>query len=94
MPVVPKTSGTSDNSATLDAVTGPDFRAWLDHASLALGFDRLRITDTNLGLAPERLRAWLAIKSFQFRPKAQLIPAGNDLLDAAAPYCRCASVVN
>ena len=60
MPVVPKTSGTSDNSATLDAVTGPDFRAWLDHASLALGFDRLRITDTNLGLAPERLRAWLA----------------------------------
>jgi epoxyqueuosine reductase len=60
MPVVPKTSGTSDNSAVLDAVTGPGFRAWLDQESLALGFDRLRITDTDLGQAPERLRAWLA----------------------------------
>jgi epoxyqueuosine reductase len=44
----------------LDAVTGPGFRAWLDQESLALGFDRLRITDTDLGQAPERLRAWLA----------------------------------
>ncbi len=60
MPVVPKTSGTSDNSAVLDAVTGPGFRAWLDQESLALGFDRLRITDTDLGQAPERLEAWLA----------------------------------
>jgi epoxyqueuosine reductase len=60
MPVVPKTSGTSDNSAVLDAVTGPGFRAWLDQESLALGFDRLRITDTDLGQAPERLRTWLA----------------------------------
>jgi epoxyqueuosine reductase len=60
MPVVPKTSRTSDNSAELDAVTGPGFRAWLDQESLALGFDRLRITDTDLGQAPERLRAWLA----------------------------------
>jgi epoxyqueuosine reductase len=60
MPVVPKTSGTSDNSAVLDAVTGPGFRAWLDQESLALGFDRLRITNTDLGQAPERLRAWLA----------------------------------
>ena len=60
MPVVPKTSATSDNSAVLDAVTGPGFRAWLDQESLALGFDRLRITDTDLGQAPERLRAWLA----------------------------------
>jgi epoxyqueuosine reductase len=60
MPVVPKTSGTSDHSAVLDAVTGPGFRAWLDQESLALGFDRLRITDTDLGQAPERLRTWLA----------------------------------
>ena len=60
MPIVPKTSGTSDNSAVFDAVTGSDFRAWLDQESLALGFDRLRITDTDLGQAPERLRAWLA----------------------------------
>jgi epoxyqueuosine reductase len=60
MPVVPKTSGTSDNSAVLDAVTGPDFRSWLDHEAVALGFDRLRITDTDLGQAPERLKAWLA----------------------------------
>ena len=60
MPVVPKTSGTSDNSAVLDAVTGPGFRAWLDQESLALGFDRLRITDTDLGQAPDRLEAWLA----------------------------------
>ena len=60
MPVVPKTSGTSDHSAVLDAVTGPCFRAWLDQESLALGFDRLRITNTDLGQAPERLRAWLA----------------------------------
>ena len=43
-----------------DAIAGPDFRAWLDHEALALGFDRLRIADTDLGLAPERLRAWLA----------------------------------
>jgi len=60
MPVVPKTTGTPDNSAVLDVVTGPGFRAWLDKESLALGFDRLRITDTDLGEAPERLRAWLA----------------------------------
>ena len=60
MPVVPKTSASSDHSAVLDAVTGPDFRAWLDHEAVALGFDRLRITDTNLGQAPERLEAWLA----------------------------------
>jgi len=60
MPFVPKTTPAVDPSATFDAVTGPDFRAWLDHEALALGFDRLRITDTDLGQAPERLRAWLA----------------------------------
>jgi epoxyqueuosine reductase len=60
MPVVPKRTGTADNSVMLDAVSGPDFRAWLDGQALALGFDRLRIADTNLGQAPERLQAWLA----------------------------------
>jgi epoxyqueuosine reductase len=60
MPVVPKRTGTTDNSVMLDAVSGPDFRAWLDGQALALGFDRLRIADTNLGQAPERLQAWLA----------------------------------
>ena len=60
MPVVPKRTGTADNSVMLDAVSGPDFRAWLDGQALALGFDRLRIADTNLGRAPERLQAWLA----------------------------------
>lgn len=43
-----------------DAITDSKFRAWLDHEALALGFDRLRIADTDLGQAPERLRAWLA----------------------------------
>jgi epoxyqueuosine reductase len=60
MPFVPKTTPAVDPSATFDAVTGPDFRAWLDGEALALGFDRLRIADTNLGQAPERLQAWLA----------------------------------
>lgn len=60
MPLAPKTIGTADNQAVLNAVTSSDFRAWLDHESAALGFDRLRITDTNLGQAPKRLQAWLA----------------------------------
>jgi epoxyqueuosine reductase len=60
MPIVSKTIPPADRSAAPGVITGPDFRAWLDHEALALGFDRLRIADTNLGLAPERLRAWLA----------------------------------
>ena len=60
MPFVPKTTPAVDPSTTFDAVTGPDFRAWLDHEAVALGFDRLRIADTDLGQAPERLQAWLA----------------------------------
>ena len=60
MPFVPKTTPAVDPSTTFDAVTGPDFRAWLDGEALALGFDRLRIADTDLGQAPERLQAWLA----------------------------------
>lgn len=60
MPIPPKTIPAADHSVAPDAITGPDFRAWLDSQALALGFDRLRIADTDLGLAPERLRAWLA----------------------------------
>jgi epoxyqueuosine reductase len=60
MPIPPKTIPAADLSAAPVAIVGPDFRAWLDGEALALGFDRLRIADTDLGLAPERLRAWLA----------------------------------
>ena len=60
MPFAPKTIPAADHSAAPDTIIGPDFRAWLDRESSALGFDRLRIADTDLGLAPERLRAWLA----------------------------------
>ena len=60
MPLAPKTIPATDHSAALNVIIGPDFRAWLDREALALGFDRLRIADTDLGLAPERLRAWLA----------------------------------
>ena len=60
MPFTPKTIPDADRSAVPSTITGPDFRAWLDHEALALGFDRLRVADTDLGQAPERLRAWLA----------------------------------
>ena len=60
MPRAPKTIPAADHSAALSTIIGPDFRAWLDHIAVALGFDRLRIADTDLGQAPERLRAWLA----------------------------------
>jgi hypothetical protein len=40
MPIVPKTSGTSDNSAVFDAVTGSDFRAWLDQADGQISVDK------------------------------------------------------
>jgi len=60
MPFAPKTIPAADHSAAPDAMMGSEFRAWLDHEALALGFDRLRIADTDLGQAPERLKAWLA----------------------------------
>ncbi|MBU3539902.1 tRNA epoxyqueuosine(34) reductase QueG [Polynucleobacter sp. UB-Tiil-W10] len=46
--------------------TNPQFldesnlRGWLEAQAAALGFDGLRITDTHLGLASERLNQWLA----------------------------------
>jgi len=36
-----------------------NLREWLDEQSRALGFDDLRITDTHLGSATERLHEWL-----------------------------------
>jgi epoxyqueuosine reductase len=36
-----------------------NLREWLDEQSRALGFDGLRITDTHLGSATERLHEWL-----------------------------------
>ena len=38
----------------------PELRAWLGKQADLLGFDGLRITDTHLGPATERLQAWLA----------------------------------
>ncbi len=37
-----------------------DLRQWLDEQSKQLGFDSLRVTDTQLGEATERLKEWLA----------------------------------
>jgi epoxyqueuosine reductase len=37
-----------------------NLREWLDEQSHKLGFDGLRITDTHLGEASERLKEWLA----------------------------------
>lgn len=47
----------SANSAPLNE---PELRAWLGEKAAELGFDALRITDTDLGPASERLRKWLA----------------------------------
>ena len=38
----------------------PELRAWLGMQAALLGFDGLRITDTHLGPASERLEKWLA----------------------------------
>ena len=38
----------------------PNLRDWLNTQAMTLGFDGLRITDTHLGSATERLKEWLA----------------------------------
>jgi epoxyqueuosine reductase len=48
----------SPNSANY--LDQPKLRAWLGEQAESLGFDSLRITDTHLGLASERLQEWLA----------------------------------
>ena len=46
-------------SANPQSLDESDLRDWLDDQAIALGFDGLCITDTHLGLAPERLQKWL-----------------------------------
>ena len=46
-------------SANPQSLDESDLRDWLDDQAKALGFDGLCITDTHLGLAPERLQKWL-----------------------------------
>ena len=47
----------STNSSSLDQ---SKLRAWLGEQAESLGFDGLRITDTHLGIASERLQEWLS----------------------------------
>jgi epoxyqueuosine reductase len=42
-----------------NAIDQANLREWLDEQSRQLGFDGLRITDTHLGSASERLQEWL-----------------------------------
>ena len=51
------TTPSPDNTSPLDQ---PQLRAWLGEQAEKLGFDGLRITDTQLGPASERLQEWLA----------------------------------
>ncbi|MBU3637474.1 tRNA epoxyqueuosine(34) reductase QueG [Polynucleobacter sp. es-MAR-4] len=48
------------SSPTLSSFDQANLREWLDEQSRQLGFDGLRITDTHLGDASERLNQWLA----------------------------------
>jgi epoxyqueuosine reductase len=43
-----------------DSLDQSKLRAWLGEQAESLGFDGLRITDTHLGFASERLQEWLA----------------------------------
>ena len=47
------------SSSISDSVDQANLREWLDEQSRKLGFDGLRITDTHLGSASERLHEWL-----------------------------------
>jgi len=47
-------------SASPQPLDEPNLRDWLGEQAMALGFDGLRITDTHLGPATERLQEWLA----------------------------------
>jgi len=48
------------SSKTPHAVDQANLREWLGEQSRKFGFDGLRITDTHLGVASERLNKWLA----------------------------------
>jgi epoxyqueuosine reductase len=45
--------------ASPQPLDGSNLRDWLGDQAMALGFDDLRITDTHLGAATERLQEWL-----------------------------------
>lgn len=47
-------------SSNLSALDKSELRTWLGEKAVKLGFDGLRITDTHLGSASERLQEWLA----------------------------------
>jgi epoxyqueuosine reductase len=47
-------------SASITSSEESNLRNWLGEEATKLGFDQLRITDTDLGLANERLQQWLA----------------------------------
>ena len=47
-------------SASITSSEESNLRNWLGEEAAKLGFDQLRITDTDLGLANERLQQWLA----------------------------------
>lgn len=47
-------------SATPNSLDEAKLRTWLGEQSANLGFDSLRITNTHLGVASERLNQWLA----------------------------------
>jgi epoxyqueuosine reductase len=48
------------SSKTPHSFDQTNLREWLGEQSLKFGFDSLRITDTHLGVASERLNKWLA----------------------------------
>mgnify|MGYP003346673305 FL=1 len=54
---MPLSTHSSDKATGLDAAT---LRAWLGAKAVELGFDDLRITDTALGDASQKLQEWLA----------------------------------
>jgi epoxyqueuosine reductase len=95
MPSAPKTIPTADHSATPSTIIGLDFRAWLDHEAVALGFDRLRIADTDLGQAPERLRAWLAAGyhgEMQYMERHAALRTNPELLQPGTVRVICVSM--
>jgi epoxyqueuosine reductase len=95
MPFAPKTIPAADHSAASDAILGPDFRIWLDGEALALGFDRLRITDTDLGQAPERLQAWLAAGhhgAMEYMERHAALRSSPELLQPGAVRVICVSM--
>jgi epoxyqueuosine reductase len=95
MPSAPKTIPTADHSAAPSTIIGPDFRAWLDHEAVVLGFDRLRIADTDLGQAPERLRAWLAAGyhgEMQYMERHAALRTNPELLQPGTVRVICVSM--